>query len=152
MGLDMYLTKETYLFDRDGNEQMFSALKGLGIDPEKVKAIREEAMYWRKANAIHKWFVDNVQRGVDDCGQYEVSLEQLKTLHEQVKRVLEKRILGPELLPTQEGFFFGTQDYDDWYWDDMESTDKALDVIIEQGEKLQDRKGIWVSYYYQSSW
>ena len=23
---------------------------------------------WRKANAIHKWFVDNVQDGVDDCG------------------------------------------------------------------------------------
>lgn len=29
--------------------------------------IREEVGYWRKANHIHKWFVDNIQDGEDDC-------------------------------------------------------------------------------------
>ena len=28
----------------------------------------EEVGYWRKANAIHGWFVRNVQNGKDDCG------------------------------------------------------------------------------------
>ena len=35
---------------------------------------------WRKANAIHKWFVDTVQDGEDDCGYYEVSKEDLENL------------------------------------------------------------------------
>ena len=36
--------------------------------------------YWRKANQIHNWFVENVQNGVDDCGCYEVTKEQLEEL------------------------------------------------------------------------
>lgn len=45
-----------------------------------VNMICEEVGYWRKANAIHKWFVDNVQDGEDDCGSYEVDREQLERL------------------------------------------------------------------------
>lgn len=30
-------------------------------------SIKEEVGYWRKANAIHDWFVENVQDGIDDC-------------------------------------------------------------------------------------
>lgn len=41
----------------------------------------EEVMYWRKANAIHKFFVDNVQNGEDDCGYYKVSLDVIKQLY-----------------------------------------------------------------------
>lgn len=40
----------------------------------------DEVGYWRKANAIHKWFVDNVQNGEDDCGDYSVSKELLEKL------------------------------------------------------------------------
>ena len=40
----------------------------------------DEVGYWRKANAIHKWFVDNVQNGEDDCGDYSVSKELLEEL------------------------------------------------------------------------
>lgn len=41
-------------------------------------SIMTEIAYWRKANHIHKWFVDNVQYGVDDCGTYEVTEADLK--------------------------------------------------------------------------
>ena len=44
--------------------------------------IYESVGYWRKANAIHKWFVENVQDDNDDCGYYEVSKEQLEELLE----------------------------------------------------------------------
>src|SRR5260221_4638829 len=36
--------------------------------------------YWRKANAIHSWFVQNIQGGVDNCGRYEISWEQIAHL------------------------------------------------------------------------
>lgn len=52
--------------------------------------IAEEIGYWRKANAIHKWFVDNVQDGEDDCGYYEVNKEQLEELLNICKLIKDK--------------------------------------------------------------
>lgn len=51
------------------------------------KMIREDVGYWRKANAIHRWFVENVQDYEDDCGYYEVDREQLEQLLEECKIV-----------------------------------------------------------------
>jgi len=50
------------------------------IKPERISVIEEEVMYWRKANHIHQWFVDNVQDGNDNCGEYSVSREKLLEL------------------------------------------------------------------------
>jgi len=48
-----------------------------------------EVAYWRKANAIHGWFVNNVQNGIDDCQESIVTREQLNELlsvcHEVIK-------------------------------------------------------------------
>lgn len=43
--------------------------------------------YWRKANQIHCWFVENVQDGIDDCGTYEVTEKQLVELLNTCKEV-----------------------------------------------------------------
>lgn len=51
-----------------------------GIDPDRITYVEEEVMYWRKANHIHSWFVENVQDGDDDCGTYYISTEALKKL------------------------------------------------------------------------
>ena len=59
------------------------------IDPTKVKYIIEDAGYWRKANAIHAWFVEHVQDGVDDCGYYLVIDEQLQELLDTVNTILK---------------------------------------------------------------
>lgn len=45
--------------------------------------------YWRKANHIHNWFVNNVQNGEDDCNHYIVTKEQLINLLDVCKKVLE---------------------------------------------------------------
>ena len=57
------------------------------------KSIIEEVGYWRKANAIHKWFVDNIQDGEDDCGYYEVAPEQLEELLNICKLIKQKCVL-----------------------------------------------------------
>ena len=48
-----------------------------------------EVAYWRKANAIHGWFVNNVQNGVDKCQKSPVTRQQLNELlsvcHEVIK-------------------------------------------------------------------
>ena len=44
-------------------------------------SIMEQVGYWRKANQIHNWFVENVQSGQDDCEYHqEVTKETLASL------------------------------------------------------------------------
>lgn len=54
------------------------------------KTIMEDVGYWRKANHIHRWFVENVQNGVDDQRVYEVTKEQLEDLMCVCRTVAEK--------------------------------------------------------------
>jgi hypothetical protein len=143
MGLDMYLNAKRFIWYNeeelaDTVAQVFPELKG-----RRVKQVIVEAMYWRKCNAIHKWFVDNVQEGTDDCGDYWVSREQLAELRDLVKTVLDSR--DASLLPPQAGFFFGSTDVDDWYWQDMESTLEGLDQVLEDFPDKWD-------FEYHSSW
>ena len=105
-----------------------------------------ELGYWRKANAIHKWFVDNVQGGVDDCGDYKVTKEQLIELRNTCNDVLNEPNLAEHLLPTQSGFFFGGTGYgDDYIWD-LENTVHIIDEILENKSYCLDE------LYYSSSW
>jgi hypothetical protein len=93
MGLDMYLDKcnrKAWGFKdldideiKENKPNLYNEIKPYLHERGKYihwESIFEEVGYWRKANAIHKWFVDNVQNEVDDCGYYEVSKEQLEEL------------------------------------------------------------------------
>jgi hypothetical protein len=144
MGLDMYLSKKRFV---GGDER--KQLKITGIEPPvniaKVECIVEEAAYWRKANAIHGWFVTHVQHGQDDCGCYDVSREQLATLLETVNRVLADDALAASLLPTQPGFFFGGTAYDDGYFFDLEETRTMLSALLRADDPNTD-------FVYQASW
>lgn len=143
MGLDMYLTGKRYLskYFNEGDEAVaeaiadqFPELKGKNSrfgDTSCVKEVRIEAGYWRKANAIHRWFVDNVQDGEDECRPHYVDREQLQELKAVCEEVLKNRDRAEEVLPTASGFFFGGTDYDDWYFQDVEQTIKIVDNCLE---------------------
>lgn len=108
----------------------------------------DEITSWRKANAIHKWFVDNVQDGVDDCGQYKVTKEHLIQLHNACNDVLNDNNLAEQLLPTQSGFFFGGTEYGDGYYYDLRETKNTIDYILEYKSYVFEDDGL----YYYSSW
>ena len=71
----------------------FPSIAGLDslshVKPERVKGIVEEVGYWRKANAIHDWFVQNVQDGRDECQCAYVSREHLRELLNVCKEIIE---------------------------------------------------------------
>lgn len=88
MGLDMYLSKKHYIGNK-WKEPKDQVKLGLPfIKDERLSEITEQVGYWRKANQIHKWFVDNVQDGQDDCKEYYVSREKLEELLKVVTEVL----------------------------------------------------------------
>ena len=150
MGLDMYLNKRTYVqqWEHQKPEEKYNVevTKGgetANINPKKVKYIIEEAGYWRKQNQIHRWFVENIQNGTDDCGEYYVSKDALASLLELCEKVKADNALADELLPGASGFFFGGTDYDEWYFNGIDNTIEILK------EALEDENG---EYLYSSSW
>jgi len=146
----MYLSKRTYVrnWEHQKTEERHEVVVTKGgqptkINPNKVTYIIEEAGYWRKANQIHKWFVENVQNGVDNCGEYYVDSSDLRKLLELCKQVEVDNSLAESLLPSASGFFFGGTEYDEWYFNDISNTIQILE------EALEDERG---DYYYSSSW
>ena len=150
MGLDMYLTAERFLWSAEKpiSDQVANLL-GLQLDGERmrIQSVTAEAMYWRKANAIHRWFVENVQGDEDNCERHYVDREQLLKLRNLCAKLCEQKIeaLAEDSLPTEDGFFFGSTEYDEWYWNDVENTVKGIDKALETFDEG------W-SFYYQSSW
>lgn len=155
MGLDMYLEERrwiaNYAHDPEGQKLAAAVLDALGIAPEDQAQYQNggitvalPAMYWRKANAIHQWFVVNVQDGKDDCKEYYVSREKLAELQALCEGIANKTI-DPSEMPTQDGFFFGSTEVDEWYFEDAKETAERLKAILAQDNKRVD-------FYYRSSW
>jgi hypothetical protein len=141
MGLDMYLKASKYVSGWKHNKEtkdyeLFNKLaKELGIEELVCKDspsvnIDFTVCYWRKANAIHQWFVDNVQDGKDECQTSDVSREQIKELIDICKQVSANHSLASNLLPTSSGFFFGGTDYSEYYFADLEDTITQLVKVL----------------------
>lgn len=133
MGLDMYLTKEVYIGGKYKHRKV-SGLVSITIDEKKIRipvkridTINLEIGYWRKANHIHRWFVENVQEGEDDCKSYYIGDNQLKELKDLCEQVLKDHSLAKSLLPTCDGSFFGSVKYDDYYFESLEETIEIID-------------------------
>jgi hypothetical protein len=176
MGLDMHLVKRTYIRKQDVTPTENLKTR---INWENVNSIfvSEEVAYWRKANAIHAWFVENVQHGVDDCGEYNVDFDKLIELLGVCKTIKSESVLmnaevisgtifengerktittpgaqivndqvAKNMLPTKEGFFFGSTNYDNYYMSQIDDTIKMLEEITSK-----DPEGDY-TYTYCSSW
>jgi hypothetical protein len=114
MGLDMYLMKRVRV---NKNED--------SVDTELV--------YWRKANAIHNFFT-SLKDQHESCESIEVTKDMLGMLLDRCTMVLEDRSRADELLPTTSGFFFGSTQYDDWYFNKLEDTIKDITPILSDGD------------------
>ena len=182
MGLDMYLYKRIYVGNKyrkpenkvqviiPENDGGTFPINKKSFNPNKIAYIVEEAAYWRKSNSIHNFFVQEVQGGTDDCGEYYVKNEVLQRLVEFCKEDIKYLESLPYQLETytdfiskQEkqykvyenvdeykinleptsGFFFGSTEFDEFYVDDLKKTVEMIEPLLE--DKSSD-------YYYTSSW
>jgi hypothetical protein len=163
MGLDMYLYRREYLSNyswganHEKERNAFHAIAdAIGIEPtEQAPHIHVEVCvaYWRKANAIHGYIVQNHAGGVDECQNIYLTRQDLKSLRDKCESVLLAPATAVEyaaeqngLMPTL-GFFFGSYDYDEWYMRDMEDTVSQLDKILESVPE-----GGWTDFIYRASW
>jgi len=192
MGLDMSLYAcRSMVFE---NDSIFDEIKKFITIPfpnATLNNIQVEVMSWRKANAIHNWFINNCTNGVkyqlieklrdeflDMCNEAylpdycewcyptQVFIGQLVKLRDICKEVLDHSELVPakitdsythqlspsgvlvekanmvdgyvildptfarKHLPTMDGFFFGSTDYNQWYYEYVKYTYDGLNIIL----------------------
>ena len=156
MGLDMRLNGRRFIAAWGGDaervlsQDIITSMNNAGITlPESadIQNIEVEFISWRKADAIHSWFVTNVQDGEDDCGDYEVEWDQLVELKDMCDEVI-----ADSELPTGSEVFFGSTDYDDDYIGDLKYTSERISELLAwyASEKLSNTEWRW-SLYYTSS-
>lgn len=117
--------------------------------------ISSECAYWRKFNALHNWFVNNYDgAGNDDCTPHLVSIDKVRELvailakiddicpvkkfkdetwdtdDKKCKEVAKLNKDVVELLETCDGFFFGSTDYDAYYFFQVRRTLKVLKKLL----------------------
>lgn len=122
MGLDMYLT--------------------MGAGDE-----RQTIFQWRKANQLRAWFVRRASLNPNE--EVEVVLEKadIIQLRNDIQSVLLNPKRAPYILPTQAGFFFGSTDYDDYYFETLAGTHDVLERIL-----VAMNKGVLETVTYSEWW
>ena len=93
----------------------------------------EEDAYFRKVNFIYKYFQFKL---VDE--QCFIEKEDLLDIIERCEQVLADDTKAEELLPTQCGFFFGSTDYDDYYFDNVADCKKQMEHLLEDFDDNTD--------------
>ena len=157
MGLDMYLNVEfeAPAYERTDDscneaESFKDTVDALGL-PSSFKAetefrwytVRLPYAYWRKDNAVHKYIVDNFANGKDECQEIELTTEGVKEFVEVLKKVIategkEKDLTCRKLLPTASGCFFGSTDYDDWYFNGLKYTLERFESLLKYTKEVSD--------------
>ena len=134
MGLDMYLT---YQYNT-------------------TEPIDRDLCYWRKQNAVHRWFVMNVQGGKDDCASYVVNKDHLDRLLYACRMVVNNwdtemsHEFAEYFLPTTTGFFFGSTDYDEWYFQGLLHTISTIETFFADMMDVVDLTNVTI--HYRSCW
>lgn len=96
----------------------------------------EEDAYFRKVNCIYRYFQPKLD---EECAF--VTKADLEDIIERCDKILKgldlrkeiphsKIDLAMELLPTQDGFFFGSTNYDKWYFADLKDVRRQMKKLL----------------------
>jgi archaellum component FlaC len=148
------------------------------IKPERINYITEEVAYWRKFNALHGWFVGECGGGVDECQEIYVengkleellgTLKKIQTLLNNSKmfvktkdgygqsydiNVYECEDEVRELLSPTSGFFFGSDEVDEYYKEEVDRTIEIIENLFKEMENEDAVRGLYSGeFYYRASW
>ena len=153
MGLDSYLYAHTFvssLYGKEGEAEVFNSIKELMqaspfIEEDQLyfAEAKIQVGYWRKFNALHHYIIKNITNGVDNCNPIEFTRHEITKLVSVLEEVNEDN--AAELFPTTSGFFFGSTDYDEYYFTQVNNAKQFISNLLENSPKN------W-TFTYQASW
>lgn len=101
----------------------------------------ESDVYFRKVNFVYRYFANKL---VDECCF--ADKEDIEELISRCDKVLADHSLAEELLPTTSGCFFGSTNYDDWYFQDVEDCKQQMEKLLSKYDEDTD------AIYFIMSW
>lgn len=128
-----FVEKLRPLIAKNYNFKIYPYTNGILDLPELVEVVKNEiemsyeeySAYFRKVNFLFFYF-DRVINTMYDQWFAFVRPEDVDDLIDRCEQVLKDNSLAHELLPTQNGFFFGSTDYDKWYFHDVKDCLKQM--------------------------
>ena len=108
----------------------------MGLDMYLEDGKGHELAYWRKANAVHRWFNNQKEGGLEDCERMEVSKEMLNDLKQVCDGIIEK--LKQEV-PSLETFFNDNE----WIEKNWEAWRPSLELTKHCAEVLPTQSGFF---------
>ena len=151
MGLDQwfFIRHENYVSEYSTTEPIEYPKDMPSYGYKSIEHITDyKAGYLRKANAIQYWIENHFESDTN----IEISVEHLKQLVNTCVEVLDDNSKAPELLPTMAGFFFGSLDYDEYYFYCLKETVEFLVPIINFIEQKYKEKDYNWTVIYEASW
>lgn len=120
----------------------------MGLDISFYKNKKKEVGYFRKVNFLVKFFEE---KGFDTPNQtpLKISIDDARDLLNRCNQVLEDHSKAKELLPTCDGFFFGSTDYDKYYFYDVKKVREYVEEeLIPYFKTLDDNEYITFETWY----
>lgn len=173
MGLDMNLYRRVDVSDcmtmtGEKGERVEQVILNGQCDKTVGRSTRYQittnVCYWRKFNALHKYMRDHFGReSEDNCVDMFLNIDdirkllmELKNLVKQIKLdkdgIITNQEICEEILPPEDGFFFGSTALDSYYVEDIKDTIEMLGRVIDDHAKLVEA-GVDeydISYYYNA--
>ena len=151
MGLDMYLEVRKYKssYRGDGEQLAYpNELKELELNIRNRNFLSVESTYqvgyWRKFNALHSYIITNFNDGVDDCREIWLPIRCCEQILNDLKKINENN--ASEIMPTCEGFFFGSTRIDEYYFQDVKYSIDLFEKVIKLAKEYN------YEVYYHASW
>lgn len=120
----------------------------MGLDIFFTKKHYNNIGYFRKVNFLVSFF-EEYGYNRDNQEGIEVYKDTILDLLDRCNKVLEDNSKAKELLPTAEGFFFGSTEYDEYYFENVKDVKKYIEeVLLEEFDNLKDDEYITFSTWW----
>lgn len=97
--------------------------------------------YFRKVNCVYRYFEDKL---TDETAW--VTKDECEDIVKRCSAVLENPDFASELMPTRSGFFFGSTEYDKYYFSDLKNVRKQFKSFIKYFKTDDDLMFIHMSW------
>ncbi len=120
----------------------------MGLDLYIEKVSRKELAYFRKVNFLIPFFENYFNVKLENLKDLEITKSSIKELKDRCEHILRDHTLAKDLLPTREGFFFGSTSYDNNYYKDIEEVLKTCNTVLQEFGQLEEGESIIFNIWY----
>lgn len=119
----------------------------MGLDIYFIHKSLKTLSTFRKVNFLVRFFES---KGLDVEQQKPLTIKKAwcEELKNKCEQVLQDHSVAKELLPTRSGFFFGSTEYNDYYFQDVKEVKDFLESLIPSFDTLSDTEHIDFEIWY----